>query len=96
MLEDAEGGEDEAMEADVPTMRKVKRDQDSKIFGKSVSVVQLDPFFEEAKDETKAEIEKRPVMRDGRVPMLQKNVEKAQKEAARRQAIQEGWIKEER
>ena len=96
MLDAAEGGEDEAMEADVPTMRKVKRDQDSKIFGKSVSVVQLDPFFEEAKDETKAEIEKRPVMRDGRVPMLQKNVEKAQKEAARRQAIQEGWIKEER
>ena len=56
----------------------------------------MDPFFEEAKDETKAEVEKRPVMRDGRIPMLQKNVEKAQKEAARRQAIQEGWIKEEK
>ena len=39
MLEDAEEGEDQAMEADVPTMKKVKRDQDSKIFGKSVSVV---------------------------------------------------------
>lgn len=26
MLEDAEEGEDEAMEADVPTMKKVKRD----------------------------------------------------------------------
>ena len=64
---------------------KVRKDPDAKIFGKGKSVEQLDPFFQEAKEEDEAtNVEKRAVMRDGRVPKMQKNVEKAEKEAAYR------------
>ena len=62
--------------------------QDEKVFGKDKGVEKLDPFFVEAtgsvdEDEndqhqaqSKAQVEKRAVMRDGRVPKFQKNIEK--------------------
>ena len=77
MLEDAEDVVDNTRAVDIPTVKKVKRDQDAKIFGKTVSVEQLDPFFEEAQADETIGVEKRAVMRDGRIPMLQKNVERA-------------------
>ena len=95
LLEEADDGvmqQDD--EADVPKIKKVRKDHDEKVFGKNKSVEQLDPFFLEAAEDDEAQIEKRPVMRDGRVPKMEKNLEKARQEAAYKQAKREGWIKE--
>ncbi len=48
-----------------------------------------DAFF--ASDSDDVIVEKRPVMRDGRVPKLAKNFEKIQKEKIEKQRIKEGW-----
>ena len=85
MLEEAEDDIVQNIdEIGVPKV-KVRKDPDAKIFGKGKSVEQLDPFFQEAiEDDEVTNVEKRAVMRDGRVPKMQKNLEKAQKEAAHR------------
>lgn len=51
-----------------------------------------DAFF--ASDSDDVVVEKRPVMRDGRVPKLAKNYEKIYREKIERQRIQEGWYED--
>lgn len=61
----------------VPKVKKVIKDVDAKIFNKGKSVEQIDPFFQEATEMAQeTNVEKRAVMRDGRVPKMQKNIEK--------------------
>ena len=94
LLEEADDGIVQDDDMDVPKMKKVRKDHDEKVFGKSKSVEQLDPFFQEMKEDDESKIEKRAVMRDGRVPKMEKNMEKARQDAAHKQAKKEGWIKE--
>lgn len=70
--------------------------QDSKIFQKDVE--KIDPFFQEAEEVAGAEVEidvgeKRAVLRDGRVPKLEKNYKRQQNE---QKAMAEGWFKEDK
>lgn len=65
--------------------------------------IEKDAFFESDSEDVDAEsdeeafkfvpapVEKRPVMRDGRVPKMAKNYEKLQKEKIEKQRIKEGW-----
>lgn len=65
--------------------------QDSKIFQKDVE--KIDPFFQEA-EEVEVDVgEKRAVLRDGRVPKLEKNYKRQQNE---QKAMAEGWFKEDK
>ena len=60
--------------------------RDEKVFGKDKGVEKLDPFFVEAAagsgdeigndQDLKQQVEKRTVMRDGRIPKFQKNIQK--------------------
>ena len=71
------------------------RNADEKVFGKGKDVDQLDPFFVEASktdDQNDEEVEKRAVMRDGRVPKFKKNLEKMQQRAMLAQQKREGWL----
>lgn len=83
---------------DVTGKKGLKNDE--KVFGKDKDVTQLDPFFVEAEGAPvtvtpaaihKAQIEKREVMRDGRVPKFQHNMEKIAVKRAEAQARREGW-----
>ena len=56
-------------------------------------VDKIDPFFQEqsSDEESEQEVERRAVLRDGRVPKLAKNFEKLQQEKIERQRRREGW-----
>ena len=83
----------EVNETEIPKVKE-RKDLNPKEPIKSKTVEQLDPFFQEAMDQPVVNVEKRAVMRDGRIPKMQKNLEKERKEAALRQAKQEGWLRE--
>ena len=89
----------EILEADVDSDLDQSEDEfpdlDKKVFGKDRDVEKLDPFFttEEAENAPQ-EVEIRPVMRDGRVPKFQKNIEKIRQKEIERQRRAEGWYEE--
>ena len=86
-LDGGEGGEGKRKSKD-------SNNNDENIFGKDKDVTQLDPFFVSADVEIVAkekDVERREVMRDGRVPKFQHNVEKQQVKRDEAQARREGW-----
>ena len=70
------------------------KDHDDKVFGTDKEVQELDPFFVNAGEGERVDKphEKREVMRDGRVPKFQKNVEKMEQRQIEAQTRREGWI----
>ena len=87
---------EEPSDSDEQPEKKIEKkhvSKDDKVFGKDKSVSQLDPFFvEEANAQEHVQVEKRAVMRDGRVPKFQKNMEKLEQKRIEQQAIREGWL----
>ena len=83
-------------EYDTEGNKKLTASYDDKVFGKDKAVEAIDPFFVEAavaEDKTTNKVhEKREVMRDGRVPKFQKNVEKQEQRQIEAQTRREGWI----
>ena len=73
----------------------VKIEDERVINADTNSKVEKDAFFASSSDEddgiTSKQIEKRPVMRDGRVPKLAKNFEKMQEQKILKQRKAEGW-----
>ena len=54
----------------------------------------VDNFFVETEQDNQVEVEKRAVMRDGRVPMMQKNLVKKEQREIEQQRKKEGWVLE--
>ena len=73
----------------------VKIEDERVINADTNSKVEKDAFFASSSDEddgiASKQIEKRPVMRDGRVPKLAKNFEKMQEQKILKQRKAEGW-----
>ena len=87
-------------------MEIVKKKRDSKtqellhdqqVLGDEVSARQsedkIDTFFV-ADEVVPPVVEKRAVLRDGRIPMMQKNLEKLQQREIEKQRRHEGWLQE--
>ena len=88
----------EILEADVDSDLELNEDAcpdlDKKVFGKDRDVEKLDPFFTTEENAPNEEVEIRPVMRDGRVPKFQKNIEKIRQKEIEKQRRAEGWYEE--